>query len=119
MLACEVWLKKVRGEPVHRVPLLLYLMTVGEGCMTKHKDEVYGTIRWNLAGGSGLKEEKDGGAAMNETLWMCDQMRAGQVYTRKIFDTEAEAQAFMQKMMQAEPDAMFNVEAIQARQVWN
>ena len=50
---------------------------------------------------------------------MCDQMRAGQLYTRKIFDTEAEAQAFMQKMMQVEPDAIFDVKAIQAMQVWN
>ena len=87
--------------------------------MTKYKDEGYGTIRWNLTVGSGFKQEKDGGAAMSEILWMCDQMRAGQLYTRKIFDTEAEAQAFMQKMMQAEPDAMFDVKAIQAQQVWN
>ena len=87
--------------------------------MTKFKDEGYGTIRWNLVTGSGLEQEKDGGRAMNETLWMCDQMRAGRLYTRKIFDTEAEAQAFMQKMMQAEPDAMFDVKAVQAQQVWN
>ena len=87
--------------------------------MTKYKDEGYGTIRWNLAVGSGLNQESDGGAAMSETLWMCDQMRAGQLYTRKIFDTQAEAKAFMQKMMQAERDAMFDVTAIQAQQVWN
>ncbi len=87
--------------------------------MTKFKDEGYGTIRWNLAFGSGLKEQNDGGAVMNETLWMCDQMRAGQLYTRKIFDTQAEAQAFMRKMTEVEPDAIFNVEAIQAMQVWN
>lgn len=87
--------------------------------MTKFKDEGYGTIRWNLAMGSGLEQGKDGGRAMNETLWMCDQMRAGRLYTRKIFDTEAEAQAFMRKMTEVEPDAIFNVEAIQAMQVWN
>ena len=104
---------------MHRVPLLFYQIAECERDMTKHKDEVYGTIRWNLGTGFGLSEEKDRGAAMNETLWMCDQMRAGRLYTRKIFDTEAEAQAFMQKMMQAEPDAMFNVEAVQAQQVWN
>ena len=87
--------------------------------MTKFKDEGYGTIRWNLAMGSGLKHETDGGVEMNETLWMCDQMRAGQLYTRKIFDTQAEAEAFMRKMTEAEPDAMFDVKAIQAQQVWN
>ena len=103
---------------MHRVPLLFYLTGCG-GEMTKRKDEMYGTIRWNLSLNPGFTEGKHGGAAMNETLWMCDQMRAGRLYTRKIFDTEAEAQAFMQKMMQAEPDAMFNVEAVKAQQVWN
>ena len=87
--------------------------------MTKYKDEGYGTIRWNLAMSSGFMQEQNGGMAMSETLWMCDQMRAGQLYTRKIFDTQAEAEAFMQKMMQAEPDAMLDVKAIQAQQVWN
>lgn len=83
--------------------------------MTRSKDEVYAAVRWNLD----LNKIAMGGAAMNETLWMCDQMRAGQLYTRKIFDTQAEAEAFMQKMTEMEPDAMFNVEAVQARQVWN
>ncbi len=87
--------------------------------MRRKKDEHYGMIQWNLPRFFGSNEVVDGGAAMNETLWMCDQMRAGQLYTRKIFDTQEEAHAFMQKMMQAEPDAMFNVEAIQAQQVWN
>ena len=87
--------------------------------MTKRKDETYGTVHWNLPVSSGLQEGDEGRAAMNETLWMCDQMRAGQLYTRKIFDTQEEAHAFMQKMMQAEPDAMFDVKAIQAQQVWN
>ena len=83
--------------------------------MQRSKDEMYAPLRWNL----GLFPMKDGGAPVSETLWMCDQMRAGQLYTRKIFDTEAEADAFRRKMLQVEPDAIFSVAAVEARQVWN
>ena len=56
---------------------------------------------------------------MTETLWKCDQLRAGRLYNRMMFDTQAEALQFAQKMQQMEPDQTFNVEAIQASQVWN
>ena len=29
---------------------------------------------------------------MNETLWRCDQLRAGQLYNRMTFDTREEAE---------------------------
>jgi hypothetical protein len=60
-----------------------------------------------------------GGKAMTETLWKCDQLRAGRLYNRMMFDTQAEALRFAQKMQQMEPDQTFAVEAIQASQVWN
>lgn len=81
--------------------------------MQRSKDEVYATIRWNLDFAEG------NGGVMNETVWMCDQIRAGQLYTRKIFDTFEEAQRFQRKMLEVEPDAIFDVKAIEARQVWN
>ncbi len=56
---------------------------------------------------------------MNQTVWMCDQIRAGQLYSRRVFDTLEEAETFQRRMIEAEPDAMFNVEQIEARQVWN
>jgi hypothetical protein len=56
---------------------------------------------------------------MSETMWKCDQMRAGQLYSRMMFATQGEAEEFMRKMQQAEPDQMFSVEAVEARQVWN
>ncbi len=56
---------------------------------------------------------------MTNTLWRCDQVRAGQLYNRMMFDTQEEAQAFAQKMQQAEPDLFFSVEAVEARLVWN
>ena len=57
--------------------------------------------------------------AMSETMWKCDQLRAGQLYNRMMFDTQAEAEQFVQKMRQMEPDQMFSIEAIAASQVWN
>ena len=60
-----------------------------------------------------------GGKAMTETLWKCDQLRAGQLYNRMMFDTRAEAERFAQKMRQMEPDQTFAIEAIDASRVWN
>jgi hypothetical protein len=56
---------------------------------------------------------------MEEMIWQCDQVRAGQLYNRMIFHTKQEALAFVQKMQQMEPDQMFSIEAMAARQVWN
>ena len=66
-----------------------------------------------------LHNHLQGGKAMTETVWKCDQLRAGQLYNRMMFDTQAEAQRFAQKMQQMEPDQTFNIEAIEASQVWN
>jgi len=56
---------------------------------------------------------------MTETMWRCDQVRAGQLYNRMMFDTREEAEHFARKMQQMEPDQMFSIEAIEAKQVWN
>jgi hypothetical protein len=56
---------------------------------------------------------------MTETMWKCDQLRAGQLYNRMMFDSQAEAEQFAQKMRQVEPDQTFAIEAIKASQVWN
>jgi hypothetical protein len=60
-----------------------------------------------------------GGNAMTETMWKCDQLRAGQLYNRMMFDTQDEALQFAQRMQQMEPDQTFAIEAIAASQVWN
>ena len=59
------------------------------------------------------------GKAMTETMWRCDQVRAGQLYNRVMFDTREEAEEFMNRMRQMEPDQTISIEAIDARQVWN
>ena len=66
-----------------------------------------------------LHNRPEGETAMTETMWKCDQLRAGQLYNRMMFDTQAEAEQFVQKMRQMEPDQMFSIEAISASQVWN
>jgi len=70
-----------------------------------------------------LSDEKHrtfkGDKVMTETLWKCDQLRAGQLYNRMMFDTQAEALSFAERMQQMEPDQTFSIEAIAAAQVWN
>jgi hypothetical protein len=56
---------------------------------------------------------------MNDTLWRCDQVRAGQLYNRVMFDTKEEAEQFMNRMRQMEPDQMISIEAVDASKVWN
>ena len=60
-----------------------------------------------------------GGKAMTETMWRCDQVRAGRLYNRMMFDTREEAEQFVQRMQQMEPDQVFSIEAVEAKQVWN
>ena len=56
---------------------------------------------------------------MTDTMWKCDQLRAGQLYNRMMFDTQTEAEQFAQKMRQMEPDQTFAIEQVKASQVWN
>jgi len=54
-----------------------------------------------------------------EILWRCDALRAGKLYNRILFGTREEAEQFVSKMRETDPDQMFNVEAIKASAVWN
>jgi hypothetical protein len=60
-----------------------------------------------------------GGRAMSDTIWRCDQMRAGRLYNRMMFDTREEAERFVEKMQRLEPDQVFSVEAVEAKMIWN
>ena len=82
--------------------------------MRASKDELYADVSWQLD-----FNQVNGGRAMTETMWRCDQVRAGQLYNRMMFDTQAEAEQFVRRMREAEPDQMFSIEAVEARQVWN
>ena len=56
---------------------------------------------------------------MTETVWKCEQLRAGQVYASLLFNSLEEAEAFVDKMQNAAPDHFYRIEPIAAKQVWN
>jgi hypothetical protein len=57
--------------------------------------------------------------SMTETVWKCEQLRAGTVYNRVMFNTRAEAEEFAEQMGKVEPDVFWKIEAIPAKAVWN
>ena len=67
-------------------------------------------VQWDLGGARGYA---------NEMAWRCDALRAGKLYSRSLFGTKEEADQFVARMKQSEPDQMFNVEAIKTSTVWN
>lgn len=82
--------------------------------MTNQKINDDGTwpegVQWDL----GFGREQT-----NDILWQCDALRAGRLYQRSLFATREEAEQFVERMQRAEPDQMFNLEAIKASAVWN
>ena len=56
---------------------------------------------------------------MTNTLWKCEQLRAGQVTNKVVFDNEQQASEFVAKMRQVEPDVFWRVEPVEAWKVWN
>ena len=56
---------------------------------------------------------------MTDTLWMCEQLRAGQVYNKVSFNTKKEAEDFIAKMQKMEPDLFWRIEPVEAKMVWN
>jgi hypothetical protein len=56
---------------------------------------------------------------MGNTIWQCEQLRAGQVYNKVMFPTLSEAQSFMRQMERAQPDIFWRMEAVPAATVWN
>jgi hypothetical protein len=77
----------------------------------EQKDQAWpGAFGWDLGAASGHT---------SETLWRCEALRAGRLYQSTLFATREEAEEFALKMQQAEPDQMFNVEAIKASTIWN
>jgi hypothetical protein len=56
---------------------------------------------------------------MIQTVWKCEQVRAGQVYERLTFDTQEQAIRFAREMQRVQPDMLFNIEPMDASLVWN
>ena len=53
------------------------------------------------------------------TLWKCEQFRAGQITNKVVFDSEQQAQHFVAEMHRVEPDLFWRIEPVDARGVWN
>lgn len=56
---------------------------------------------------------------MTATMWKCEQVRAGKIYSKMLFNTQAEAEQFAAQLRRAEPDLMYRVEAVPAWTEWN
>lgn len=56
---------------------------------------------------------------MTNTLWKCEQLRAGQITDKAVFDTERQASEFVAQMQRVEPDIFWRIEPVDAKMVWN
>lgn len=56
---------------------------------------------------------------MTDTVWQCEQLRAGQVYAKEWFHTQAEAEEFVAKMARLAPDIFCRIQPIDVEKVWN
>jgi len=56
---------------------------------------------------------------MTNTLWRCEQLRAGQVTDKVVFDSEKQAKHFVREMVKVEPDIFWRIEPVPAMVVWN
>jgi hypothetical protein len=56
---------------------------------------------------------------MTDTVWKCEQMRAGQVYDTVLFDTREQAEEFLAHMKRNAPDLFWRMEPVEAKMVWN
>lgn len=59
------------------------------------------------------------GVGMTDTVWQCEQLRAGEVYSKELFQTRAEAEEFVAKMARVAPDIFCRIEPIDVQKVWN
>jgi len=56
---------------------------------------------------------------MTSTVWQCEQLRAGQVYSKMLFPSKDEAENFMRQMQQRQPDIFWRLQAVAANAIWN
>lgn len=56
---------------------------------------------------------------MTDTVWKCEQVRAGQICDKIMFDTREEAESFLTQMKKNAPDLFWRLEPIAVKMVWN
>lgn len=82
-------------------------------------NEVTGRAQEGLGRPGVFSGKKRSDKFMTQTVWQCEQLRAGQVYSKMVFNTREEAEQFVAKMSQVEPDIFWRLEPVEARMVWN
>ncbi|MGC2607431.1 MAG: hypothetical protein WA419_17940, partial [Silvibacterium sp.] len=60
-----------------------------------------------------------GEVLMTDTVWKCEQVRAGQICDKIMFDTREEAESFLAQMKKNAPDLFWRLEPIAVKMVWN
>ena len=77
------------------------------------------TQEWtnSFAGPEGGMGFPGGGAV--KTMWKYEQLRAGQVYAKFMFNTREQAESFASQMSQVQPDIFFRIEPVEASAIWN
>jgi hypothetical protein len=56
---------------------------------------------------------------MTDTIWKCEQVLAGQVLDKILFDKKEEAEDFLRQMKKNAPDLFWRIEPVLAKMVWN
>lgn len=56
---------------------------------------------------------------MKETMWKYEQLRAGAVYNKFMFNTREEAETFAAQMAKMDPDLFGRIEPVEARMIWD
>ncbi len=59
------------------------------------------------------------GNGVGDMMWKYEQLRAGRVYAKFMFNTREEAENFATQMTKVEPDLFSRIEPVEARAVWN
>ena len=59
------------------------------------------------------------GNGIGDLMWKYEQLRAGSVYAKFMFNTREEAENFATQMARAQPDLFSRIEPVEARAVWN
>jgi hypothetical protein len=59
------------------------------------------------------------GEGTGKTMWKYEQLRAGKVYAKFMFNTREQAESFASQMTKVEPDLFCRIEPVEASAVWN
>ena len=59
------------------------------------------------------------GSGLGDTMWKYEQLRAGRVYAKFMFNSREEAEDFASQMSKVEPDLFSRIEPVAAKAIWN